>query len=124
MMGKSLAKYVGRGYEDYNCFDLAREFYKDYFGLELKNYYEGATPDRESTTALIKTNKGDFIKVDDPQFGDLVLIRLFGLECHIGVYIEGNKFLHSARGIGSLMDRTERYSRHIAGYYRHREVSK
>ena len=117
---KNIAKYVGRPYEESNCLDLVKEFYKEWFNLEIKSYYEGATPDRYEAAALIKTNKGDFQKVDKPQFGDLVLIKLFGLECHIGIVIGGGKFLHSARNIGSNIDRLERYSQLIVGYYRHR----
>jgi len=74
--------------------------------------------------SLIKTNVGDFVEVapKDIKFGDLVVIRLYGIECHIGVVVSGGLFLHSARNIGSNMDRLERYSKMIAGYYRHREM--
>ncbi len=116
-----LRKYIGRDYASYNCFDLVKEFYKDQFNLTLMNYYEGRVPDRQEVESLIVTNKGDFIAVDMPTFGDIVIIKLYGIECHMGVVIEGGKFLHSARGIGSLIDRLERYSKMIAGYYRHRE---
>ncbi len=117
-----LRKYIGRSYEDYNCFDLVKDFYRDQFNLDLQHYFEGGqVPDRKDVASLIVTNKGDFIKVEGiPRFGDLVIIRLYGIECHIGVVIEGGKFLHSARGIGSMIDRLERYNKMIAGYYRHR----
>lgn len=117
-----LRKYIGRSYDKYNCFDLVKEFYKDHFSLDLKNYWEGKAPDRTEVESLIVTNKGDFIKVEKPEFGDLIVIKFHGLECHIGVYVGNNRFLHSARGIGSLMDRIERYSKMIAGYYRHRST--
>lgn len=115
-----LRKYIGRSYETYNCFELVKEFYKDQFGLDLKHFWEGgAVPGRKEVESLIVTNKGEFVPVKDPKFGDIVVIRLYGIECHMGVVIEGGKFLHSARGIGSLLDRLERYSKMIAGYYRH-----
>ncbi len=119
-----LKKYIGRPYEKYNCLDLVKEFYKDFFNLEIKNYYEGPIPGRGEVQSLINTNRGDFVRVDGPpKFGDLVVIKVFGLECHLGVVVEGTKFLHSAEKIGSNIDRLERYSKLIAGYYRHREVS-
>lgn len=117
-----LRKYIGRDYDSYNCLDLVREFYKDHYNLELKDYYEGSTPERNEAASLIVSNKGDFVEVSDPQFGDIVVIKLHGMECHLGVYIENGRFLHSARTIGSLLDRTERYSKMIAGYYRHRST--
>jgi len=116
-------KYIGRGYDEYNCLDLVKEFYKDQFGLDIKNYFEGDVPSREEVGTLIKTNKGEFIKVDKPQFGDIVVIKLYGIACHLGVIVHGTKFLHSAKNIGSNIDRLERYSRLIEGYYRHRELA-
>lgn len=116
-------KYIGRDYGTYNCFDLVKEFYKDQFNLELSHYFEGDVPARKQIESLIVSNKGDFVEISekDKQFGDIVVIRLYGIECHMGVVIHGGRFLHSARNIGSLMDRLERYNKMIAGYYRHRE---
>lgn len=116
-----LRKYIGRDYKSYNCFDLVKEFYKDQFNLDLANYWEGRVPNRDQVESLIVSNKGDFVKVDVPRFGDIVVLRLYGLECHMGVVVDASKFLHSVRNAGSLIDRTERYSKLIAGYYRHRE---
>ncbi len=117
-----LLKYIGKPYEKYNCFDLVKEFYRDYYGLDIKNYFEGDVPGRREIESLIITNKGDFIPVTGkPQFGDIVVIRLYGVECHIGVCVNTSQFLHSARGKGSCMDRLERYSKMIAGFFRHRE---
>lgn len=119
-----LNKYIGRSYEEYNCFDLVKEFYMDFFGVEVKNYFEGPVPDRREVFNLIKTNKGDFEEVKGkPQFGDIVVIRLYGLECHIGVVIHGAQFLHSVKGTGSNIDRLTRYTNIISGFYRMKEVS-
>lgn len=124
-----LRKYIGRDYLSYNCFQLVQEFYKDQFGLDLMHYWQGANkvPDRKRVASLIVTNKGDFTEVTEPKFGDIVVINIYGVACHMGVVIEkgispgSGKFLHSVRGMGSLLDRLERYSKLIAGYYRHRE---
>lgn len=124
-MDVDLKKYIGRSYDTYNCLDLVKEFYKDFFGLEVKNYFDGLVPDRKEVSSLIETNRGDFVEIKskrDIKFGDIVVIRLYGLECHLGVVIAGTKFLHSAKNIGSNIDRLERYERLIAGYYRHREA--
>lgn len=117
----ALRKYIGRDYHDYNCLDLVRDFYADHFGVLIRNYFDGPVPSREGVQTLIASNKGEFEKVDTPKFGDIIVIRLFGVECHIGIYINEKRFLHSIKGAGSSLDLLERYSRMIAGYYRHRE---
>lgn len=124
-MSDSLKKYIGRDYEKYNCLDLVKEFYLDFFGLTIKEYYEGGTPDRREVESLINTNRGDFERVDDSgerKFGDLIVIKLYGIECHIGVYIENGMFLHSGRTVGSHIDRVSKYEHLVAGFYRHREI--
>lgn len=118
-----LKKYIGRAYEEFNCLDLVKEFYRDIFNLELREYYEGAVPNRKEVESLIRSNKGDFIRVKGlPRLGDIVVIKLFGHECHLGVIIDPERFLHSIKGTGSAIDRVARYQNMIEGYYRHREA--
>lgn len=122
MSSVSLSKYIGREYEKYNCFDLVKEFYLDHFNLDLRNYYEGSqVPERKAVQSLIVSNKGDFVPVSNPEFGDIVVIKLYGLESHIGVCVGEGKFIHSVRVIGSALENLKKYERMIAGYYRHRE---
>lgn len=118
-----ILKYIGRSYEECNCFDLAKEFYKDNYGLDLKNYFEGdSIPPRNEIESLIVSNKGDFKRVDIPKVGDIVVINLFGYSCHIGVIVGPGKFIHSVRGAGSCVDTISKYKKMIDGFYRHREL--
>ena len=118
-----LAKYVGRPYENFNCLDLVKEFYLDVFNIKVDNYYDGPVPSPSEVQTLIASNKGEFVQVEmaDVTFGDIVVIRLRGMDCHIGVFIEGGKFIHSAKTTGSNIDRLSRYRNMISGYYRHRK---
>lgn len=109
---------VGIPYENMNCWDLAVKFYSDILGLSLHNFWSGPTPHRSMTQNLIYTNKGEFEKVDSPQFGDIILIRLQGYESHIGIYVGDEMMLHSTRGNGSVMERLSRWRNLIVGYYR------
>lgn len=114
-------KYIGRPYEKYNCLDVVKEFYMDHFGIKVSDYYEGNTPDREQVETLIISNKGDFVCVRPPPIvGDIVVIMLFGIECHIGVCVGNGQFIHSTKTIGSNMEKLSRYEKLISGYYRHR----
>lgn len=116
---KDFSKYVGRSYNVCNCFDLVKEFYHNELGLELQNYFDGDVPERKEIECLLKTNLGTFKKVNSPQLGDLVVIKLFGYASHIGVCIGGGKFLHSVRNTGSCMDMLTRYSKITEGFFRH-----
>lgn len=111
---------VGVPYEKSNCWETARDFYALVFGIELKHYCDQAPESRTDIQNLIFSNIGDFVEVKEMQFGDLLLIRLRGIESHIGIFVGGGKFLHSAKGTGSAIDRLEKWKHLIVGIYRHR----
>lgn len=120
-MSKNIAKYIGKPYEEYNCFDLVKEFYLDLFGLDLKHFYEGrAVPERKEIESLIVSNKGDFEKVEQAEFGDIIVVNLYGYSCHIGIYLYENLMLHTIRGVGSCIEPIKKYEKMIEGYYRHK----
>jgi uncharacterized protein YijF (DUF1287 family) len=94
-------------------------FYKQEFGLELRHYFEGKKPeDKEVIKNLIYTHAGDFKKVDVPIYGDIVLIKIEGVESHIGIYIDEQFILHSRVATGSVMDRLHTWKHRVTGYYR------
>lgn len=116
-MGSVLVDLVGVPYETMNCWDLARLFYKKTYGLELKHYYEDST-DRLTTQNLIYTNRSEFIKVDAPNYGDIILFKVRGIESHIGIFLGEGFFLHTTKATGSVIDRISRWDKVITGYYR------
>lgn len=119
-----LAKYIGKPYQKYNCFDLAKEFYLCEYGITLKDYFEGQVdPSRKEIECLVISNKGDFERVKSPALGDLIVIRMYGYASHIGVYVGEGKFIHSLKNVGSCMDSLSRYSKMVEGFYRHREIA-
>lgn len=111
---------IGIPYEKKDCWALAREFYQSELGVELKHYFDGPPPDRKDVEALIYSNRGDFVKVEDGtlEYGDLILLKIFGVECHISVYIGKGQMLHTTRGSGSVIDRLSRWGKMISGVYR------
>lgn len=124
-MGQCFKKYIGRDYEKNNCLDLVKELYKDFFDLEIKDYTGGRQDiDRREVESLIHTNRGDFVRVKDEdkkEFGDIVVIKLYGIECHIAMYIGHDCILHTGRVVGSHIAKLDKYRHLIAGFYRHRE---
>ncbi len=118
---RNFSKYIGLDYETHDCFAIVRDFYKDEYGVELLNYFDGQTrPDKQTSENLIKTNEGDFEKIEKEEFGAIVVINLYGYACHIGVCLGDGKFLHSIRKIGSCIEPLSKYQRMIEGFYKHK----
>lgn len=121
-MNKNFTSLVGIPYRKMNCWDLCVKFYQLVFGLNLQRYYESDPESRDETKSLIQSHVGDFVKVDDPQFGDLILIKMYGIESHIAIYLGNGQMFHSSILTGSVIDRLAKWEKVITGYYRHREV--
>jgi cell wall-associated NlpC family hydrolase len=100
-----------------NCWELTRQFYKQCFDIELK-HFSSDPRDRKATESLIYTNRGEFTKVELPSFGDIILIKILGIESHIAIYIGNGLMLHTSEKTGSVIDRTDRWVKTITGYYR------
>ncbi len=112
------AGLIGIPYERIDCWGIALEFYKRVFNIELKRYYDEVPNNRDIAKNLIYHNKGDFIEVSEPEFGDIILIKLYGVESHIAIYIGGGKILHSYKNVGCHIDNIKKWNKLIVGYYR------
>jgi len=60
----------------------------------------------------------DFKEVTDRKFGDILLIKLFGVESHIAVYLGNGFILHTSKHSGCLVERVARWEKLIVGTYR------
>lgn len=114
---------VGIPYEDLNCWQLVKQFYSDVLQIGLKHYVERTPDDKQEIKSLIYSNVGEFEKVETPEFGDIVILKIYGIESHIAVFVGEGKILHTTRGVGSCLDRVEKWSRVIVGFYRVRKNS-
>ncbi len=117
-MSSEYAKLIGVPYEKMDCWYIAREFYRLVFGIELKRYYDEIPANRDVAKNLIYTCMGEFEEISSPKFGDLILIRLFGVESHIAVYLGGGKILHTSKKNGCNIDSEAKWKKMIVGYYR------
>jgi len=122
-MERNYAHLVGIPYKKLNCYELVKKFYADVLKKELKSYYDVAPSDRVEMQNLVYTSKGDFVRVDTPEFGDIVLIKIEGLESHIAVYVGNGFILHTlVTTQASVVQRINPRWRHVvSGYYRLRE---
>lgn len=117
-MNKDYSCLIGIPYEKYDCWGIVREWYKIVYGIELKHYYSEVPNDRNIANSLIYSSMGDFKKVETPEFGDIVLIKLFGVESHIAVYLGDGLILHTSKNTGCIIDRLSKWGKVVTGYFR------
>jgi cell wall-associated NlpC family hydrolase len=117
MLTKDFSHLIGVCYSKMNCWEICKKFYSDILGIDLKHYCEDAPDQRWEIKNLIYANEKDFYKVKTPKFGDLIIIKIHGIESHIAVYIDGGLFLHTTKTTGSVIDRIGKWNKMIVGYY-------
>jgi cell wall-associated NlpC family hydrolase len=113
----AFSNLIGVPYSKMNCWDLVKTFYKQVLDKDLKHYCEGDASDRSYVCGLIYTHQGDFKKVRSPQFGDILTLKIMGVESHIAVYVGNEQILHTTKTTGSIIDRLGRWSKLVVGYY-------
>lgn len=113
---------VGIPYSELDCFGFAKKFYKEILGEDLKSYYDRTPEEINSRGDLVYSAKSDFYQVTEPMFGDIVLIKIDGVESHIAIFIGEGLIIHSLKTTGmSVVDRLSRWSPRVSGYYRLRD---
>lgn len=115
---QDFSSLIGIPYETLDCWGIAKEFYKIVFNRNLKAYYENVPETRDLAQSIVYDSMKDFVKVNDRKFGDLLLIRLYGVESHIGIYIDNGQILHTTKHSGCVVDRIARWEKLIVGTYR------
>lgn len=114
---ESIRDLIGIPYEDKDCYELAKEFYRIEFKCELDLLYD-VRPTEKQTMSLFNAQKEKFVRVDVPQKGDIIVFNVVGLPCHIGIYLNKETFLHTRQHTGSVIERFSRWHKRVEGYYR------
>jgi len=109
---------IGIPYADKDCWGIVCDFYKIVFNIRLKQYYETVPESRDIAKSIVYDSMKDFVEVKERKFGDLLLIKLFGVESHIAVYLGEGMMLHTSKHSGCLIERTSRWEKLIVGIYR------
>ena len=114
-----LSSLVGIPYSEMDCYELASRFHELQFKRALPKYLYNNPIDSKEISCVVSQKKNQFKKVLNPITGDIILIRVFGLAAHIGIYLEDNKFLHTQDKTGSVIDNVKKWEKRIIGYYRY-----
>lgn len=116
-------KSLGRDRSGLDCWGMIYLVYREIFGVDVPQYREYADAyDIEEVSALIR---GELVtrwrEVSREDMGDVVLFRVRGEPCHVGLVIARAKFLHSFEGTQSCMERYDapKWRQRIFGFYRY-----
>jgi cell wall-associated NlpC family hydrolase len=115
LVGKPYLAY-GVGPEEYDCYGLALEMSSRY-GL---GYPEQIDYIHTKQHEAIDGQRSQFAKIDSPEFGDLVAIRVGRYVSHLGVMLDSFRFIHSSKPFGVTITRVDsvKYATRIEGFYR------
>lgn len=114
-------KYIGTPYGAFDCWNVVKTFYGEVMlcPLTIQGPDEPLGP--ELAGPMIKSLKGEFIEVPkgEYRFGDILVLRLFGIPVHLGIYLNDTQILHTQKKVGCIIDRYSRWEGMIEGCYRH-----
>lgn len=113
----SFRNYIGIPYEEYDCYEIIQKYYKEVLGKELDDLYS-SRPSTEETEVFYLDQKTRFIEVDLPKLGDIIVFKVFGLACHIGMYVDNKVFFHSRKSTNSCLEKLSIWKNRVVGYYR------
>jgi cell wall-associated NlpC family hydrolase len=118
----------GRSKKGCDCWGLVRIFYKDILNIELpsfENIYLNENRNYSETSdnierEKIKEKRDRFKQVNNPKYGDIILISLMGRPIHIGVALDNKTMIHTRKSSGVVIEDFSgvKWNKRIEGYYR------
>lgn len=113
-----IRKYIGVPYKKLDCWGLAQTFYDEVMGYKLPTYYTVRPYEDEEINNEIYKYIPQFQIIERPTTGDLILLRVTSLPCHIGIYLNEEIFLHTTKTTGAIVDKLDRWNKRIEGFYK------
>lgn len=108
-----------------DCWGLARMVLQEQFGIELPLLSYPSSFDVFYNGWLFQQNDLEFRKhwqkVECPQEGDIVVLRVLGHPAHVGLMVDGTQFLHTEKGINSAVEdiKNSKWVNRIDSFWRH-----
>lgn len=117
---QEFSKYIGIPYSKVDCWGLAELFYKQEFGIDLVKYYFTRPENKEETDFIVRSHREEYLKTNTPEYGDLILFKVLGTLSHIGIYLDGEKMLHSDFGKDSVIEswNSIKWKNRVEGFYK------
>lgn len=116
----------GRDRNGCDCYGLVRLALMENFGITAPLYLGYDDPNLKMHTAnYIDTVKTEWFQVPTEKPGDILLLRVAGVPCHVGLVIVPGQMLHVMEGIEASIEsyNAPGWRRRIEGFYRHVELA-
>lgn len=119
----------GRALDGADCWGLVRLVSAREFGRELPAYpgagvRDGGLDLRSLGAEAAERRDADFDPVEDPEPGDVVLLRPRRRPIHVGIIVAKRPLtmLHAERGVGTVVERVYGtvWRHRVEGFYRYR----
>lgn len=114
----------GRGAAGVDCWGLVLAIHRARYGAELPRWDDyDDTNDGEHLAHVVAAALPSFDRVAIPKEGDVVLFRIVGHLCHVGVVVAEPWFIHAREDTrGAVIERLDSisWSRRVEGFYRWR----
>jgi cell wall-associated NlpC family hydrolase len=113
-----------------DCAGLVCLVYREQFGLEVDQFFdEYSSSDLKQSEELLERARKDWHQVEKPQNGDVVLLRMLGHSCHVGVVVDVQEgpfrasVLNVRENVHAVIEdlRGPRWKNHIDSYWRRNE---
>jgi hypothetical protein len=114
-----IERLVGHPYQgQFGCFVVVRKAL-EMLGKHIPDYAEGLREEDRLAELQARLTQ-HAVPVDDPQRGDVVLIRVMGEPGHIGIMLSASEMLHCMRGTETCIERinSARWRGRVIGYWR------
>lgn len=110
-------RYGGRGDGAFDCYGLVMELHKRR-GIELPDYL--SPKDKGVIASMMASQVTLWRKVEEPEVGDVILMRIGIFNCHVGVLLDDGEFIHTYEASGGVcIESLSGWDRRIEGYYRY-----
>jgi len=116
----------GRDRSGVDCWGLIIVLYQHYFNVKLPDYSNITLPsldDCENTSHKLEEKlleQSMFEEVEEPKFGDVVILKVLGYPIHIGFVLDSKRMIHTGRSHGVTIEKftEKKWINKIVGFYR------
>ena len=126
---KDLSEYIGipflskgRDHNGIDCYGLTRLVLRNEYGKDLPDFYYPDAMDKKNVKRLLNANRPLLAgtETEEPEEGDVAIIKYGGVPCHMGIFVGDGKILHIRSKTDSILERvtSPRLKSRIAGYYK------